>query len=106
MRIQLRKPYKIIERKLKRYEDHYKIPAAKCVVIPIKVFGDDLSCDVRWEDSNGELQEQNNLFFNVANIEPLNDMKDKDNGLYDIWQHYYKTDETQTTDHQTLTKVE
>jgi hypothetical protein len=87
MSIELGKPYKIIARKVKKYEQHYKIPADKCVVIPLKIYGDDLSCDVRWEDSNGELQQQQQLFFNHENIEPLDEMKDY--SLQEIWQHYY-----------------
>ena len=76
MSIQLNKPYKIAQRKQKRYQEHYNIPADKCVVIPVKEFGDDVSCVVRWEDGEGKVHEQSQLFFNNQNIEPVDAMKD------------------------------
>jgi len=88
MSIRLKKPYKITQWKLKRYHEHYDIPSEKCVIIPIVAYGDDISCDVRWEDNNGEMQ-YSKLFFNHENIEPLNEFKDTE--LYDIWQHYYNS---------------
>ena len=91
MSIHLRRPYKITERKLKRYEDHYHIPADKCLIVPIKEFGDDVSCDVHWEDSNGVMQRQYQLLFSQDNLEPLNQMRDFQ--LHEIWQHYYSSSE-------------
>jgi hypothetical protein len=87
MSVQLGKPYKISQHKLKRYADHYNIPSDNCVVVPVKSFGDDLSCEVRWEDANGELQLRNDLLFSQENIEPLNAFKDP--ALHELWQHYY-----------------
>jgi hypothetical protein len=87
MSIQLRKPYKITIHKLKRYATHYSIPSANCVIIPLRSFGYDLSCEVRWQDANGELQLRNELLFSSENIEPLNALKDP--ALHEIWQHYY-----------------
>jgi len=89
--IQLKQPYKIIQRKQKRYEEHYQIPALKCVVVPIKEYGDDLSCDVRWQDADGKMHEQNQLFFSHQNIEPLDPMKDFE--LHELWAHHYKTND-------------
>jgi hypothetical protein len=89
MRIQLGKPYKISHHKLKKYAQHYSIPSDLCVVIPMKSFGNDLSCDVRWEDLNGELQQKKELFFSIENIEPLNAFKHPE--LHEIWQHFYST---------------
>jgi hypothetical protein len=88
MGIQLRQPYKIIERRRKRYEEHYHIPSEKCVIIPLKEYGDDISCDVHWEDANGVMQRQSQLFFHHDNLEPLDSIKDFQ--LHEIWQHYYK----------------
>jgi hypothetical protein len=88
MSIELKKPYKIIERKFKTYEAHYHIPSVKCVIVPIKEYGDDLSCDVRWEDDEGIMHTQSQLFFSQSNIEPVDALKDFK--LHEIWQHYYE----------------
>jgi hypothetical protein len=87
MSIQLNKAYKIISYKQKRYTEHYKIPAQQALVVPLKKFGDDVSCDVRWENTNGELQVLNSILINVENIVPLNPMID--DKLQEIWDHYY-----------------
>ena len=87
MSIQLNRPYKILEYRNKRYEAHYNIPSANCLIIPIKEYGDDVSCDVRWEDDNGELQLKERLFFKTENIEPLDPLKNFQ--LQEIWVHYY-----------------
>ena len=84
MNIQLKKPYKIIERKQKRYEDHYQIPSVKCVVVPLKDFGDDFSCDVHWADETGKFHVMNQLLFSGQNIEPLDSLKDYK--LHELWQ--------------------
>lgn len=89
MSIQLKKPYKIIFHKRKRYASHYNIPAESSLVVPIKLYGNDISCDVRWENANGELQLLSDILFSVDNIEPLNPMTD--DKLHDLWQHYYGT---------------
>ena len=87
MSIHLKQPYKITLHKLKRYAAHYNIPAESCVVVPVASFGHDHSCEVRWENANGELQLKNGLFFSEENIEPLDALKDP--GLHEIWLHYY-----------------
>jgi len=87
MSIQLNKPYKIVFHKQKRYTQHYSIPANQSLVVPLKTFGTDVSCDVRWENSNGELQVLNQILFSIDNIEPLNPLID--DKLQEIWEHYY-----------------
>jgi hypothetical protein len=91
MSIQLNKPYKIIFHKQKRYAAHYNIPAAQALVVPLKVYGNDLSCDVRWENSNGELQHLPQILFATDNLEPLNSMKD--DKLQDLFDHFYGSPE-------------
>jgi len=85
--VQLKKPYKILYHKLKRYTLHYNIPADNCVIIPVKKFGEDVDCDVRWEDKEGVLHVKEHVFFSAQNIEPVNALNNFP--LYEIWQHYY-----------------
>jgi hypothetical protein len=87
MSIHLKNPYKIITNKQKRYSGHYQIPADQALVVPITMYGDEVSCDVRWENANGELQLMTRILFKVENIEPLNPMIDVK--LHEIWEHYY-----------------
>lgn len=87
MSIHLKKPYKIIRARHKRYESHYGIPSADVVVVPLRELGDDMSCDIRWEDPNGQLQVIHNAMFSRDNLEPLNQMLDMK--LHEIWSHYY-----------------
>jgi hypothetical protein len=58
------------------------------VIVPVKEYGEDFACDVHWEDQDGKMQHQEQLFFNQQSIEPLDSMKDFQ--LHEIWQHYYK----------------
>lgn len=90
MSIHLGQPYKIIERRRKRYDDHYQIPSDKCVIVPLKEYDEDLSCDVHWEDPNGVMQRKSQLLFNQNNLEPLDSITDFQ--LHEIWQHYYKNE--------------
>jgi hypothetical protein len=85
--IRLKQPYKIAQHKLKRYSLHYNIPADNCLVIPVKDYGDDVACDVRWEDDNGELQMKERLFFKAENIEPIDGIRNY--LLHELWAHYY-----------------
>jgi hypothetical protein len=87
MKTVLKMPYKIVPSKQKRYEGHYNIPAADALVVPLKELGSESSCDVRWEDSNGELHLINGIMFTNENLVPLNAMLDVK--LYEIWSHYY-----------------
>jgi hypothetical protein len=64
------------------------IPADKTLVVPLKVLGDEVSCDVRWENDNGELKALHNVVFINDNLIPLNPIMDEK--LYEIWQHYYE----------------
>lgn len=72
---------------MKRYEAHYKIPAAEVVVVPLKELGEEVLCDLRWEDSNGEIQVIHNAMFVKENLIPLNAMLDVK--LHELWSHYY-----------------
>ncbi len=87
MSIHINKPYRIIPPKEKRYNAHYNIPSANCVVVPLKQLGDEVLCDIRWEDSNGEMQVLHNKMFIVDNLIPLNEMLHVN--LHEIWNHYY-----------------
>ena len=86
LKVQLQKPYKILSHKVKRYTNHYHIPAENCVIIPLKFYGEDASCNVRWEDENGVLHLKEGLFFQVQNLEPVNAMSHFK--MYELWQHY------------------
>lgn len=77
----------VIESKRKRYQRHYAFPAGDSVVIPLVLRGDEVLCDVRWENDNGELKELHGLMFVIDNLAPLNEMID--HKLVDIWKHYY-----------------
>lgn len=89
MAIHIGKPYKIIKMRHKRYEPHYHIPSENCLIVPLKEYGNESLCDVRWEDENGELQVFHNRMFVSDNIAPLNAMLHEK--LYQIWIHYYTT---------------
>jgi hypothetical protein len=87
MAIHLNKPYKIIPLRRKRYETHYQIPAEHTLVVPLKELGQEVCCDVRWENENGELNAIHNIMFVNDNLVPLNPMIDEK--LYEVWNHYY-----------------
>ena len=84
--IKLERPYKILLHKLKRYSEHYQIPAERCVIIPMKCLGDDALCNVRWEDPHGVLHLKEGLFFAIQNLESINAMTHF--SLFELWQHY------------------
>jgi hypothetical protein len=88
MNIKLNKPYKIAPERLKRYGAHYNIPADKALVVPLKSLGDEVSCDIRWEDDYGVLHVLQNKIFIAENLVPLNPLlEDK---LHELWEHYYQ----------------
>lgn len=87
MNIHLNKPYKIIGFKQKKYDAHYNIPAAESLVVPVKNFGDEVLCDVRWENENGELKVLHEKMFTNENLIRLNPLLDEK--LFEIWTHYY-----------------
>jgi hypothetical protein len=87
MSIQLKKPYKIIPLRQKRYEEHYQVPAGHSIVIPLKQLGEEFSCDIRWQDTAGDSQVIHNAVFVVENLEPLNALME--DNLYALWKQYY-----------------
>jgi hypothetical protein len=87
MNIHLKKPYKIIALRQKRYDAHYNIPSAESLVVPIKSLGGEVLCDIRWEDENGELMVLHQKMFLNENLIRLNPLLDEK--LFDIWTHYY-----------------
>ena len=86
--IRLGKPYKVSEHKHKQYHRHYEIPIESCVVVPVKKYGDQISCDLRWKDPSGETKQREDLMFSSAYLQPLDAMKDFH--LYDLWEDYHK----------------
>jgi hypothetical protein len=87
MYVHLNKPYKVVGYKQKRYDAHYHIPSAESLVVPTRNFGDEVLCDVRWEDDNGELKVLHEKMFMNDNLIQLNPMLDEK--LFEIWEHYY-----------------
>jgi hypothetical protein len=87
MNIHLNKPYKIIGFKQKKYDAHYNIPSAESLVVPVKNFGDEVLCDVRWENENGELKVLYEKMFINESLIQLNPLIDEK--LFEIWMHYY-----------------
>lgn len=87
MSIKLNKPYKIASDKLRQYESHYQIPADRMVVIPLRELGDEVSCDVRWMDDDGQAHLLQGKVFvreSLVRVEPL-----YDNSLYELWKRYH-----------------
>jgi hypothetical protein len=80
-------PYKITTQRAKRYATHYNILPEKCLIVPIRLFGSEASCDIRWEDDNGELFLLQNKFFVCENLVLLNALLDPK--LQELWEHYY-----------------
>lgn len=80
-------PYKISSHRSKKYAAHYNIYPERCLIVPLRLFGSEVSCDIRWEDDNGELHLLQNKFFLSENLVPLNSMLEPE--LADLWKHYY-----------------
>lgn len=89
MSIPLNKPYRILPAKSKRYTSHYGIPAEQALVVPLKALGEEVLCDIRWEDENGELHVVHNAMFVNSNLVPLNQLPD--GKLIELWEHYYES---------------
>ena len=87
MSIKLNRPYKIARERHKRYESHYNVPAGKALVVPVRKFDHEVSCDIRWEDEEGRLHVRQNKVFTSENLVPLNALLELD--LYELWEHYY-----------------
>lgn len=88
MAINLNHPHRIIPTRVKRYETHYQIPAGNALVVPIKSLGEEVLCDIRWEDDNGELKVIHNAMFVYENLIPLKQLPDTK--LFELWSHYYE----------------
>ena len=82
-------PYKIEPHQGKKNAAHYNISPQKCLIVPAKIFGNEASCDIRWEDDNGEVFLLQNKFFVCENLVPLDSMLDIK--LQELWQHYYNS---------------
>jgi hypothetical protein len=87
MSIKLSQPYKIVPERKKRYESHYNVPADRSLIVPLRLLGEEVSCDIRWEDDNGELHHLQNKIFVSENLVPLNPLLDVK--LHELWEHYY-----------------
>ena len=92
MNIQLNNPYKITPSKHKRYDAHYNIRSIETLIVPTRLLGDEAACDVRWEDSNGELQVLHNIMFANENLIPVSALTDIK--LIELWNHYYQPEGT------------
>lgn len=88
--ISLGKPYKVSEHKHKQYNKHYEVPIQSCVVVPVKKYGDQISCHLRWKDETGQTKQRADLMFSSAYLQPLDAMKDFK--LYDLWEEYNKSE--------------
>ena len=89
MSVFLNKPYKIVDFKQERYDAHYNIRSSASLVVPTKYVGDELLCDVRWENENGELKVLHEKMFlkeNLVRIDP-----EIDKALFELWDHYYNS---------------
>jgi hypothetical protein len=86
--IQLGKPYKVSEHKHDQYVRHYDVPIANCVLVPVKKYGEHISCDLLWKDSSGEAHRRDDLMFNAAYLQPVDAMRDY--SLFDLWEEYEK----------------
>jgi hypothetical protein len=86
--IGLGKPYKVSEHKHKQYNRHYEVPIEKCVVVPVKKYGDQISCNLRWKEDSGELNHREELMFSSAYLVPVDAIKDF--RLYELWEEYLR----------------
>lgn len=82
--IRLGKPYKVSEHKHKQYQRHYELPIDRCVLVPVKRYGDQISCRLHWKDESGEVCAHEELMFSSAYLEALDAMKDF--RLYELWE--------------------
>ena len=80
-------PYKIVPDRANRYASHYSISPEKCLIVPVKLFGNEASCDVRWEDQGSGRRLLENKFFTCESLEPLNALLDFE--LHALWREHY-----------------
>ncbi len=71
----------------RQYSPLFNIPAEQLLIVPVKTLGDEVVCDVRWEDENGELHLLEGKVFIIVNLERLDPMADTK--LHELWEHYY-----------------
>lgn len=88
MNIVLHQPYSVLPKKIAKYTTHYGITSEKFLVVPIKDYGTDVSCDVRWEDEQGMMQVRQQVVFSKENLVKLNGLLE--NKLQEIYSHYYE----------------
>lgn len=93
MWVSLKKPYKIISNKEKRYAEHYKIPAASCLIVPHTRREDEMLCDVHWRESDG-LHVLSNIMFDSENLELVNQVEHSD--LFEMWSSFRPLSEKAT----------
>jgi len=82
-------PYQIVSHRVNKYAAHYNISPDKCVIVPLRILGDEASCDIRWNDDNGESRLLENKFFACENLVPLNALQEFE--LHSLWKHYYNS---------------
>lgn len=87
MNVKMGLAYKIAPDRAKKYAMHYNISPERCLIVPTKLFGDEASCDIRWEDDNGEIVLLQKKLFVCENLIPLSAMYDFE--LYAIWKYHY-----------------
>lgn len=80
-------PYQIVSHRVKKYAAHYNISPDRCVIVPVKIFGDEVSCDIRWENDDGESRLLENKLFACENLIPLNALQEFE--LHRLWKRYY-----------------
>lgn len=90
MKIYLGKPYKIIALREKRYDAHYNIPSSKSLVVPVREYGGEFACDVRWTNDDGNPEVIHHLVFASENLESVNALVDEER--FELWEHYYGVD--------------
>ena len=82
-------PYKIEPHQAKKYAAHYNILPQQCLIVPLKLFGNEASCDIRWIDDRGESFLLQDKFFVCENLVPLNSTLDVE--LHQLWQRHYNS---------------
>jgi hypothetical protein len=87
MGVTLNNPYITLPNKRLKYITHYGITAEDFLIVPLKDYGSDVSCEVRWEDENGLMQVRQHIVFNKQNLMKLNGLLIVK--LQEIWNHYY-----------------
>jgi hypothetical protein len=85
MWVSLKKPYKIVGNKEKRYGEHYQIPASRCLIIPHERREEEVLCDVHWKEGDG-IRALHNIMFDSENLELVNPMDNSD--LFDLWVYF------------------